>query len=48
MLPLVGILKIRPRDFVGYTVLYLMVLAPMVFFLCWFFAQQLPFVPPVR
>jgi short-chain fatty acids transporter len=48
MLPLVGILKIRPRDFVGYTVLYLMVLAPVVFFLCWLFAQQLPFAPPVR
>jgi short-chain fatty acids transporter len=48
MLPLVGILKIRPRDFVGYTVLYLMVLAPLVFFMCWLFAQQLPFVPPVR
>ena len=46
MLPLVGILKIRPRDFVGYTILYLMVLAPLVFFLCWLFAQQLPFTPP--
>ena len=48
MLPLVGILKIRPRDFVGYTILYLMVLLPVVFFLCWLFAQQLPYAPPVR
>ncbi len=46
MLPLVGILKIRPRDLVGYTVLQLLVLAPVVFFLCWLFAQTLPFVPP--
>jgi short-chain fatty acids transporter len=48
MLPLVGILKIRPRDFVGYTILYLLVLLPVVFFLCWLFAQQLPFSPPAR
>jgi short-chain fatty acids transporter len=48
MLPLVGILKIRPRDFVGYTIMYLMVLAPVVFFLCWLFAQQLRFAPPAR
>ncbi|PWU00507.1 MAG: Short chain fatty acid transporter [Terriglobia bacterium] len=48
MLPLVGILKIRPRDLVGYTVLQLLVLAPVVFFLCWLFAQTLPFVPPAK
>jgi len=48
MLPLVGILKIRPRDLVGYTVLQLLVLAPVVFFLCWLFAQTLPFAPPAR
>ncbi len=37
-----------PRDLVGYGLLQLVVQAPIVFFLCWFFARQLPFVPPIR
>jgi short-chain fatty acids transporter len=48
MLPLLGILRLRARDLVGYGLLQLAVQAPIVFFLCWFFARQLPFVPPIR
>ncbi len=48
MLPLLGILRLRARDLVGYGLLQLVVQAPIVFFLCWFFARQLPFVPPIR
>ena len=48
MLPLLGILRLRARDLVGYGLLQLMVQAPIVFFLCWLFARHLPFVPPMR
>jgi short-chain fatty acids transporter len=48
MLPLLGILRLRARDLVGYGLLQLLVQAPIVFFLCWFFARHLPFVPPIR
>ncbi len=48
MLPLLGILRLRARDLVGYGLLQLIVQAPIVFFLCWLFARHLPFVPPMR
>ena len=48
MLPLLGILKLRARDIVGYGVLQLMVHVPVVFFLCWLFARYIPYVPPMR
>ena len=48
MLPLLGILRIKARDMVGYAVIQLVVQAPLVFFLCWFFARSLPFIPPVH
>ncbi len=48
MLPLLGILRLRARDLVGYGLLQLIVQAPIVFFLCWFFARHLPFLPPVK
>ena len=46
MLPIVGILKVRPRDLVGYTLLYFMVNSGAVLFLVWFFARTLAYVPP--
>jgi short-chain fatty acids transporter len=46
MLPILGILKIRARDLVGYTLLYFMVNAILVLFLMWFFARSIPYVPP--
>ena len=48
MLPLLGILRLRARDLVGYGLLQLVVQAPIVFFLCWLFARHLAFVGPVR
>jgi short-chain fatty acids transporter len=39
MLPLLGILKVRARDLVGYGLLQLAVNATLVLFLSWFFAR---------
>ena len=48
MLPLLGILKLKARDLVGYTTLQLVVNAPIVLFLCWWFARSMEFVPPMK
>jgi short-chain fatty acids transporter len=48
MLPLLGILKLKARDIVGYGVLQMIVHVPIVFFLCWFFARTIPYIPPVH
>ncbi len=48
MLPLLGILKLKARDLVGYTVLQMFVHIPIVFFLCWLFARYMAYVPPLR
>jgi short-chain fatty acids transporter len=48
MLPLLGILRIKARDLVGYTALQLVVNTPLVFLLCWLFARTLEFVPPAK
>jgi short-chain fatty acids transporter len=48
MLPLLGLLKIRARDLVGYGILQLVIQAPIVFFLCWFFARTLGFESPIK
>jgi short-chain fatty acids transporter len=48
MLPLLGILKLKARDIVGYGVLQLAVHIPVVFFLCWLFARYVPYVPPIK
>jgi short-chain fatty acids transporter len=48
MLPLLGILKLKARDLVGYSVLQMIVHIPVVFFLCWLFAQYIPYIPPLK
>jgi len=48
MLPLLGILKLKARDIVGYGVLQLMIHIPVVFFLCWLFARYIPYLPPMK
>ncbi|MGZ3579178.1 MAG: TIGR00366 family protein, partial [Syntrophales bacterium] len=48
MLPLLGLLHMKARDLVGYSVLQMFVHIPLVFFLCWLFAQWIPFVPPMK
>jgi len=48
MLPLLGLLHVKARDLVGYSVLQMILHIPLVFFLCWLFAQLIPYVPPMR
>jgi short-chain fatty acids transporter len=47
MLPLVGILGIKARDIVGYSMLQLVVHVPLVLLLVWLLNYTLQFVPPV-
>ncbi len=48
MLPLLGLLHVKARDLVGYSVLQMFVHIPLVFFLCWLFAQLIPYIPPLK
>jgi short-chain fatty acids transporter len=48
MLPLLGMLKLKARDIVGYGVLQMLIHIPIVFFLCWMFARYLPYIPPIK
>ena len=47
MLPLVGILGIKARDIVGYSMLQLVVHVPLVLLLVWLLNYTLQYVPPV-
>jgi short-chain fatty acids transporter len=47
MLPLLGVLKLRARDLIGYGILYLAVNSVLVLFLMWFFARTFGYTPPV-
>jgi short-chain fatty acids transporter len=47
MLPLLGVLGLKPRDIVGFTFLQFLVQAPVVLFLLWLFAGTLTYMPPV-
>lgn len=47
MLPLLGILRLRARDIVGYTFVQFIVHVPVVIFLLWMLAGTLVYVPPV-
>jgi short-chain fatty acids transporter len=46
MLPLMGLLSVRARDLVGYSILQLIFHVPVVFFLCWLLGRTLPYIPP--
>jgi len=47
MLPLLGVLGVKARELVGYSLLQLIVHVPLVFFLMWLFAMTLSYHPPV-
>ena len=47
MLPLLGILKARARDLVGYGLLQLAVNTTLVLFLTWFLARTFTYIPPI-
>lgn len=46
MLPVLGLLNVRARELVGYSVLQFIVHVPLVLFLLWLFARTLPYIPP--
>ena len=46
MLPVLGLLNVRARELVGYSLLQLIVHIPLVLFLMWLLAKTLPYVPP--
>jgi short-chain fatty acids transporter len=46
MLPLVGILNLKPRDIVGFSMLQFVVHVPVVLFLVWILNYTLEYVPP--
>ena len=48
MLPLLGLLHVKARDLVGYSVLQMFVHIPLVLVLCWLFGVYLPFFPPIK
>jgi short-chain fatty acids transporter len=48
MLPLLALLRLKAREIVGYGMLQMIIHVPIVFFLCWLFARQLPFVPALK
>jgi short-chain fatty acids transporter len=46
MLPILGILKVRARDLIGYGLLYFFANSVLVLFFMWFFARTFPYLPP--
>ncbi len=47
MLPMLGILKLKAKDVIGFTVTQLVVHFPLVLFLLWFFGRTLSYTPPI-
>jgi short-chain fatty acids transporter len=47
MLPLLGLTGVKARDLAGYSILQLIILAPVVLFLLWALGLTLPYVAPI-
>ncbi len=47
MLPMLGILKLKAKDVIGFTVTQLVVHLPLVMFLLWILGKTLTYSPPV-
>ncbi|MDV6244892.1 TIGR00366 family protein [Rhodococcus opacus] len=47
MLPLLGLLHLRPRNVVGYTFVYFVFLAPVMLACTWLFSYTLDYHPPI-
>jgi short-chain fatty acids transporter len=47
MLPLVGILGLKARDIVGYSMIQFVVHVPIVLFLVWALNYTLQYIPPI-
>jgi short-chain fatty acids transporter len=46
MLPLMGLLKMKAREMVGYSAVQCIFHLPIILFLCWFFSKTFTYVPP--
>jgi short-chain fatty acids transporter len=46
MLPLLGVIGIKARDIVGYSIIQFLVHTPLVLFLIWALAKTFEFIPP--
>lgn len=46
MLPVLGILKLKARDLIGYTFVQFILLTPLVVLFLWLLGETLPYVPP--
>jgi len=44
---MLGILKLKPKDVIGFTVTQLIVHFPLVLFLLWILGRTLAYTPPV-
>lgn len=47
MIPVLGLVGLRPRDIVGFTFLQFLINAPLVLLMCWLLGKTLPYLPPV-
>lgn len=47
MLPMLGVLKLKPKDVMGFTITQLMVHIPLVLFLLWILGRTLSYVAPM-
>jgi short-chain fatty acids transporter len=47
MVPLLGIIGLKARDIVGFTIAQLAILTPLVLFLLWLLGRTLAYYPPI-
>lgn len=48
MIPVLGLVSLRPRDIVGFTFLQFLINAPLVIFMSWLLARTLQYLPPIH
>lgn len=47
MIPVLGLVGLRPRDIIGFTFLQFLINTPLVLMMCWIFGKTLRYLPPV-
>ena len=47
MIPVLGLVGLRPRDIIGFTFLQFLINTPLVLMMCWIFGKTLHYLPPV-
>jgi short-chain fatty acids transporter len=47
MIPVLGLVGLRPRDIIGFTFLQFLINTPLVLLMCWIFGKTLQYLPPV-